>query len=375
MTGSQNIVLLGVGHTNAHVIHQWTRSPIPNYKLVAISQYPSATYSGMLPGVLSGQFGSAEMEIDLSRLLNRSHGELILDDVQKLHFDTQTLHFTKRSPIPFAILSIGVGSMPAGLPLNHSGLVVPTKPMQTFIDRIDQRFETLMNRATSPIRIAIVGGGAAAIEIVLCLQQRIHLLHPSTRCEFSIVTQAARIGNGLKSSTVRKLEKILANRHITVHCGTQVQSVTSNSIQTVDGKEIEVDLAIWSTHAVAPPIISRLGLPTDERGFVLTEPTLQSIGHENIFAVGDSGTIQTAPCPKAGVYAVRQSPVLWNNIRALIERKPLRRFIPQHDFLKLLNTGDQKALLEYKSISIHAKWCWWLKRWIDKSFITPFQQA
>ncbi len=109
MTGSQNIVLLGVGHTNAHVIHQWIRNPIPNYRLVAISQYPSATYSGMLPGVLSGQFRAAEMEIDLSRLLNRSHGELILDDVQKLDLDTQTLHFTKRSPMPFAILSIGVG--------------------------------------------------------------------------------------------------------------------------------------------------------------------------------------------------------------------------------------------------------------------------
>ena len=46
-------------------------------------------------------------------------------------------------------------------------------------------------------------------------------------------------------------------------------------------------------------------------------------GHENIFAVGDCATLADYPqTPKAGVYAVRQGPVLRDNLEALLEGRP-----------------------------------------------------
>ena len=51
----------------------------------------------------------------------------------------------------------------------------------------------------------------------------------------------------------------------------------------------------------------------------------------------------------------------------------MKEFIPQQDFLKILNTGQGKALLEYHGWTFHARWCWWLKRWIDKSFVRQYQ--
>ena len=48
-----DVVLLGIGHTNAHVLRMWRMQPIPNARLTCISNYPVATYSGMLPGVLA----------------------------------------------------------------------------------------------------------------------------------------------------------------------------------------------------------------------------------------------------------------------------------------------------------------------------------
>lgn len=75
---------------------------------------------------------------------------------------------------------------------------------------------------------------------------------------------------------------------------------------------------------------------------------LQSVTHENIFAGGDCITIErykgTNFPPKAGVYAVREGPVIARNIVNYIEGKPLETYTPQSGFLALLMTADSKSI-------------------------------
>jgi selenide,water dikinase len=92
-----------------------------------------------------------------------------------------------------------------------------------------------------------------------------------------------------------------------------------------------------------------------------------------IFVVGDTGSIDGLPTSKAGVYAVRQGPVLRSNIRRILEGRPLRRYAPQRGFLKLLNTGDGRAIGEWKGLSFEGRWAWRLKDAIDGSFMDRHQ--
>jgi NADH dehydrogenase FAD-containing subunit len=124
---------------------------------------------------------------------------------------------------------------------------------------------------------------------------------------------------------------------------------------------LSADCVTWSTGAVAPRRLSRLGLPVDEHGFLLTSSKLQCTAYPMVSAVGDSGSILGIPFAKAGVHAVRQSPVLWHNLRSLLVGGPMTSITPQHDFLKILNTCDGRDLMLYKSLAIHARWCWTLK--------------
>src|SRR5947209_7321297 len=107
-----DVVLLGAGHTNAHVLRMWRMKPVPDARLTVISNYPVATYSGMLPGVLAGMYPRERMEMDLVRLCAAAGARLIVGDVTGLNVDEHTVLMADRPAVPFDVLSIGIGSVP-----------------------------------------------------------------------------------------------------------------------------------------------------------------------------------------------------------------------------------------------------------------------
>jgi NADH dehydrogenase FAD-containing subunit len=105
-------------------------------------------------------------------------------------------------------------------------------------------------------------------------------------------------------------------------------------------------------------------MQTSSRSF----EALQVPADAPIFVVGDSGTIRESPTPKAGVYAVREGPILWKNLARRREGRPLVPYRPQRGFLKLLNTGDGGAIGEFDGLSFQGRWCWALKDFLDRRF-------
>ncbi len=370
---NKNIVLLGIGHTNAHIVHQWERDPIERCNLTCVSQFPTATYSGMLPGTLGGQFRDEEMRIDLVALCERAGAKLILAETSGLDLQSGSLLFADHASIAFDALSVGTGSMPVGWE-THAGAqsLVPIKPMQTFLKRLTHRMESVAKSKREPIKVAIVGGGVASVEIALCMFQQYRKWNLDGKFSITIFTNADTVAEEMTQHSIRKIETLLESRSIHVTPGRRVTEVADGCIATEDGSRHEADVVVWATGAAAPRVLGKLNLQTDDRGFIATTPTLQSLTDARVFAVGDSGTVLESPAAKAGVYAVRQSPILWHNLRAFLEGGSMKTFKPQSDFLKLLNTGDGNALLQYGFITIHARWCWHLKTWIDKRFVAEF---
>ena len=370
-----NIVLLGVGHTNAHVVRMWRMRPIEDAQLICISDFPIVTYSGMLPGVLSGQYPIERMQIDLVRLCAVVGARLLIDKVVGLDVDRQQLLFEKRPALPFDVLSIGIGSVPSREGVDPcDDTLMAIKPMQTFLDRLTKHLEQWrLQRAKQHLRIAIVGAGAGGVEIAFCLPRRIQSILPDVSTDITLMTADAQILRGTLPKTIRRAETLLAQRGVRVRSGCRVTSVAKQRITFDNGDPMDVDLVLWATNAAAPDLIGHLGLPLDERGFLQTSNTLRTTAEASIFAVGDTGTIEGDTTPKAGVYAVRQGPVLWDNIRRSLKGLPLRTYEPQRRFLKLLNTADDRAILEYSGLTSHGSWCWNLKNFIDGRFMDKYQ--
>jgi len=369
-----DIVLLGVGHTNAHILNMWRMNPLANARLTCISDFGMASYSGMLPGTLAGQYEPSEMQIDLVRLCAAAGARLIQTEVTGLDVKQRKLLFAERPPLAFDAMSIGVGSQPTEVP-GEDIHVMRIKPMQSFLPRLDTRLESLSRQVTDrPWRIAVVGGGAGGFEVACCLPRHVQQRHASAEIELTLVDQGHEILKGMPSRTRAMARQELNRQGIQLSLGQEITEVGSEGqLQLADGHELETDLVLWATSARAPEILGLLDLPKDERGFLLIRSTLQSTAADSIYAVGDTGTLQQHPTAKSGVYAVRQGPVLWENLQRQLKNQPLVEWHPQKSFLTLLNTGDDRAILTYKGLGVHARWCLKLKDTIDRRFMAKYQ--
>jgi NADH dehydrogenase FAD-containing subunit len=131
-------------------------------------------------------------------------------------------------------------------------------------------------------------------------------------------------------------------------------------------------LVLWAAGAVAHAWQDRSGLAQDVAGFIRTDTTLRSSSHPDVFASGDCASLPQ-PLPKAGVFAVRQGPLLAHNLRAALDGQPLKDFTRDGPALALLSTADGCA------IALRGPWAvagphvgkllWRWKDHIDRAFV------
>ncbi len=370
-----DVVLLGLGHTNAHVLRMWRMEPIPRSRLTCVSNHPTATYSGMLPGVLAGQYEPEAMQIDLVRLCAAAGARLILGEVTGLDREGQQLLFADRPPLCYDVLSIGIGSVPSREGLEAADdTLLPIKPMQTFVVRFEERLrEVAAEQSGRALEIVIAGGGVGGAEIAFCLPPRLARVLGQMPYKITIIEAGPQVGSGLSSLTSTELSKRLATRKVHVLTDCRVTHISNRHVWLSDRGFVPADMVLWATSAAPPPILAAFDLSKDERGFLLTEPTLECAKAPGIFAVGDTGTIRGLAISKAGVYAVREGPILWENIRRTLHGQTLVAYQPQRRFLKLINTGDGAAIGEYAGHFFGGRLMWWLKDRIDRKFMAMYQ--
>jgi selenide,water dikinase len=343
--------------------------------LTCISQFAAAAYSGLLPAVLAGQQPVTAMEIALEPLCRACGATLIVDDISAVNVRDRALVLSGGRTVRFDVLSIAVGSVPSfdGVDVAAASPLISIKPMQTFLPRLRDACLRLASTRRKGVRVVTVGGGAGGVEVTFCLPPFIEAVLGARAGLERVLVTAAPVVTGSGSGLGRRVERALERARIGVVSGRRVVAVHADAVQLDDGTEVPADVVLWATGAEPAPIVKTIDLPKDAAGFIATTGALHSTADESVFAVGDAGTQAATPAAKAGVYAVRQGPLHLDNLRRSLAGEPLRSFSPQATFLKLLNTGDGRAIGEWRNLSFEGRWCWRLKNRIDLDFVNRYK--
>jgi hypothetical protein len=63
-----HLVLVGGGHSHVDGLRVWAREPVPRVRVSVVTDTPRAVYSGMVPGLVAGQYRLEDCEFDVERL-------------------------------------------------------------------------------------------------------------------------------------------------------------------------------------------------------------------------------------------------------------------------------------------------------------------
>ncbi|HMH75752.1 MAG TPA: FAD-dependent oxidoreductase, partial [Candidatus Udaeobacter sp.] len=367
-----DLVLVGGGHAHIQVLKRWAMAPVPGARLTLVVDRPIAVYSGMVPGFVAGQYPREALEIDVRPLALRTGARCIVAPAIGLDTGARRLVLDGRPPIAYDTVSFDVGSTVAGLALpgvrEHA---IPTRPIGEFVRRVDEVLAAARERDAA--RIVVVGAGAGGVEVAFALAARLRG-ERARGVEVVLLESGPRVLPGYAASAATRVQAAAAVRSIAIRTGMRVTRIEAGAVHLEGGERLPADAVVWVVGAAALPIFAGSGLETDEGGFARIRPTLQCVGHDEVFAVGDCAAWTAGPgLAKAGVYAVRQGPVLAHNLIARIRGERLRAYRPQRDFLSLLNLGDGHAIGTKWGVSVEGTTLFSLKDWIDRRFVRRFQ--
>jgi pyridine nucleotide-disulfide oxidoreductase family protein len=368
---AHDIVLVGGGHTHVQVMREFHLRPEPGARLTLVTDRLLTPYSGMLPGHIAGFYRFGEMHIDLGQLAAATGTRLVEGAASGIDRASKRLFLEDGSSVPYDTLSLNIGIKP-----DLSGIAGATthclavKPISRFLVQLE-RFLTEASQPGGPRRIAVIGGGAAGVELAFALRARLASA-PAPACQITILARS-RLVSTLNAGVQARVVKALARHGVTVIDDFHAVEVTADGVRAADGRLAAADAVLVSTAARAPDWLSGTDLPLDADGAVLTGLTLAALDDESVFAAGDCATVRDDPRPRAGVFAVRQAPPLSRNLRNRVRGRPLEAYRAQNAFLAILMTGDGSAIAgrgDYFALEGRAVWRW--KDWIDRRFIRLF---
>lgn len=359
----KTIILVGGGHAHLYCLHQFNKELSLEWNVLLISSSDFQYYSGMFSGFSEGIYTLEDIRVNLKQLAKSSNVSFIQDTITKVDPFTKELLGSSGERYTYDIVSFDVGSQ-INIPEPFKSHSLDIKPNFHFA-------ENIVSFRESPHPV-IVGGGASGVELALSILawRNKYQLQPNV----TLISSTCLLSQQAKSIS-RKIELIANQKGLHFYTNESVMMVDEQNVVTNTGRKLLQSKVLWLTGPKAPEFFTESNLLHDRSGFLLVNDSLQSINHPDIFGAGDCVTINIYPSlTKNGVYAVRQGPVLWENIKRALSSNTLVSFMPQKRFLSILSTGEDEGLLSYGAMSFHGGMPWKLKQSIDHRFMNQYKR-
>lgn len=368
----QRLLLIGGGHAHLFVLEalrlrraEWRQQ----LEVTLVSREVQTPYSGMLPGLIAGHYRPRECHVALAPLAAGAGVALVQAAVTRIDLRSR-MAGNGEQEWPFDLVSIDIGSAPSMDTVPGAAeQAIGIKPIPVFLEYWRQ-LQAGLEPAARPLHLVVVGGGGGGVEAVLAMAHRLGAAGGPVK--WSLVT-GGELLPGYSRRTAQRMARHLAAAGVALRTHARVCAVQPGQLQFADGSSAAFDQLLWATGAAPQTWLAAAGLAGDD-GFVAVNQHLQSISHPNVFAAGDIATYAPQPRPKAGVFAVRQGPVLAHNLlrHALQPSRPLVAYRPQRDYLSLLSTGPRHAVAAWYGLSWEGDWVWRWKDRIDRRFMRRF---
>jgi len=345
---SARIVILGGGFAAVAAAHRLERLLRPDEaEITLISRENFTLFTPMLPEVSSGELDVRHVVTPIRSQLGRTR--FVLGDAQSVDLQARRITFTHTlrgdsDTVDYDHVVFAVGSVTStfGLP----GVAERVFALKTLEDAgiLRNRFMWLLELADSLaddaarralLTIVVVGGGFTGVEAtgeMAELFADVRRFYPRIRAggvRIVLVEGGNALLPGLPPKMGTYSRRNLSGRGVEILLGDGVRSADEDGLTLQSGCRIESKTIVWSAGVRPSGLVEETPLPRTKRGAIEVGPDFSVPGFAGVWALGDCAAI---PDPTGGVYpataqhAIREGPVLAENIAATLHGKATRAF-------------------------------------------------
>ncbi|MEK0178584.1 MAG: NAD(P)/FAD-dependent oxidoreductase [Oscillatoriales cyanobacterium] len=331
MTQQQpRICILGGGFGGLYTALRLSQLPFPKAEkpeIVLVDRRDRFLFVPLLYELLTDELQTWEIAPPFTELLENTGVRFCQGTVCGIDIETKRvlLHDGPEFACDRLVLALG-GETPLDM---VNGAVEYAYSFRTLKDayRLEERLRFLEAKNTDKIRVAIVGAGYSGVELACKLADRL-----GEKGRVRLVEQSDMMLRTSPEFNRDAATKALEKRQVWTDLETSVDSIGSDTISLMYKGQLDilpVDIVLWTVGTQVSQAVRSLPLKQNQRGQLITTPTLQIVDRPDIFALGDIAECHDASgqkLPTTAQVAFQQADYTAWNIWASLTGRPLLPF-------------------------------------------------
>jgi NADH:ubiquinone reductase (H+-translocating) len=229
--------------------------------------------------------------------------------------------------------------------------------------------ETDLDRQAALLTFAIVGGGPTGVELAGAIAE---LVYENLVGDFRrIDTRKARVllieagprvlpsfAPDLSEYAHRALERL----GVEVQLGAAVTDCNSSGV-VFGGRRVAAEVILWAAGVRASPAAAWLAAPADNAGRIRIAPDLSVPGHPEIFAIGDTATVNVwkgGPAPGIAPAAKQQGAHVARTIKQRLAGHTQPMAFRYRHAGDLATIGKRSAVIDFGWCKLRGWVAWWM---------------
>ena len=223
-------------------------------------------------------------------------------------------------------------------------------------------------RRAARLTFVIIGAGPTGVELAGTIAELAQHTLPgdfrnidTRKARVVLIEAGPRVLAGFADDLSAYAQASLERIGVEVVLGQAVTECTREGV-VYGGKQLNAKTIIWAAGVRASPAAEWLGAPADRAGRVEVAPDLTIPGHLDIFAVGDTVTINAwdgKPVPGIAPAAKQEGGYVAELIKARLAGRQLPPFRYQHAG-SLAQIGKRLAVIDFGRIKLRGTIAWWI---------------
>ncbi|MGF1566911.1 MAG: NAD(P)/FAD-dependent oxidoreductase [Nodosilinea sp.] len=344
-----HICILGGGFGGLYcalALHHYRRRLPQGVRVTLVEPRDRFTFTPLVYELLTHELSPSEIAPAYADLLAHTTVTRCQDWVETIDLAQRQVILRRGEALTYdyLVVALGSGLRPPAVPSSHAHAL----PFNTLEDlwNLDRRLTALERQSsTAPIRIVIAGAGPSGIELACKLADRL-----GSRGQITLLERRAVILRSHPAPLQRAAAQALRKRGVEVYTHVPIDRVEANAVffqRQGQPQQRQADMILWTVGTVPRPWPGLACPKQTPLGQCLVRPTLQLLGHDRVFVLGDMAAMPAAGrdrAPMTAQAAFQAAPVVAHNLWAKIAHRPLRPFTYKH-LGDMLTLGQGEAVI------------------------------